>query len=299
MWDFDTTAEETLTWTETATPIDGTVFDVTTTANGPAAVGDGGTVVGRASDGSWGVVVANGPAARGEPLYAVAATDDGRRVWFSGSGGAVGYCDLESGDRVDHSRPDGMDVTFHALAVAGARGSEKLLLADGNGVVLPGTVDGDRLDWDRRTTPADGTAITALAADGGGYGYGVDGNGTVWKTTESGWARIGIDDAENSLYAAAAGQSTLIVGGGNGRLYERGESNDWTPHSVGDGAVECLDVRGRTHMAGGESGLLRIRSGETWREPEWTGPQTIHGVLAGSPSVAVGENGLVLVGTEQ
>jgi hypothetical protein len=296
MWEFESGPDDRLAWTATSTPLEGTVYDVTGAANGPCAVGEGGTVVGRASDGTWGVVVPDGPAARGETLPAVTATDDGRRVWFAGSGGAVGYYDLSNGTRVDHSGPDGMDVTFHALAVVGARGSEKLLLADGNGVVLPGTVAGDELDWDRRTTPADGTAITALAADGDGIGYGVDGNANVWMTTPDGWERIGLTDVDHSLYAATAGESTLVVGGGNGRLYERTEADQWVPYSVGDDAVECLDLTGRERLAGGESGLLRVWDGERWHETDWNGTETIHGVLAGSPHIAVGQNGLVLEG---
>ncbi|WP_254763773.1 hypothetical protein [Natrinema marinum] len=299
MWNFEDGADEPLAWTTADAPVSGTVYDVTETANGPCAVGDGGTVLGRAGDGTWGVIVSDGPGARGETLRAVAATDDGRRIWVSGTGGAVGYYDLERGDRVDCSQPDGIDVTFHALTVSGARGSEKLLLADGNGVVLPGTVDGENPTWDRRTTPADGTAITALAADEAGYGYGVDGNGTVWQTTPAGWERIGIADAEDSLYAAVASGSTLVVGGGNGRLYDRNEAGGWTPHSLGDAGIECLDADGATRLAGGEGGLLRVRENETWHETDWDGDATVHGVLAGPPHIAVGENGLVLESTDE
>ncbi|QLG47454.1 hypothetical protein [Natrinema halophilum] len=299
MWNFETSADAPLTWTVSETPIDGTAYDVTETANGACAVGDGGTIVGRTCDGSWGVVVPDGPAARDESLHAVAATDGGRRVWFCGSGGAVGHYDLTSGKRVDHSRPDGMDVTFHALAVSGAYGAEKLLLADGNGVVLPGIVDGEKLEWNARTNPADGTAVSALAADGDGRGYGVDDNANVWMTTESGWERIGLADAEHSLYAAAATEETLVVGGGNGRLYERDGTGAWTPHSVDDAAIECLDLNGRLQLVGGESGLLRYRERDTWHETDWDEPTTIHGVHVGSPSVAVGENGLVLEGTAE
>ncbi|WP_408958871.1 hypothetical protein [Natrinema sp. 74] len=297
MWNFESGTDDPLAWTASDAPIEGTVYAVTETANGPCAVGDGGTVLGRAGDGSWGVIVSDGPGAQGETLRAVAATDDGRRIWVSGTGGAMGYYDLERGHRVDCSRPDGMDVTFHALAVAGARGSEKLLLADGNGVVLPGTVDGERPAWDRRTVPADGTAITALAADESGCGYGVDGDGTVWQTTPSGWERIGIADAEGSLSAVAASGSTLVVGGGNGRFYDRTEGDGWTPYSAGDAGIECLDADGTTRLVGGESGLLRVRTRDAWRETDWNGEATIHGVLAGSPHVAVGENGLVLEST--
>ncbi|MDS0477645.1 hypothetical protein [Natrinema sp. 1APR25-10V2] len=299
MWNFEDDGDEPLVWTAVDAPAEGTVYDVIGTANGPCAVGDGGTVVGRAADGSWGIIVPDGPGARGETLRAVAATDDGRRIWFCGTGGAVGYFDLESGRRVDCSRPDGMDVTFHALAVSDDRASEKLLLADGNGVALPGTVDGENPAWDRRTTPADGTAITALSADESGYGYGVDGNGAVWKTTPSGRDRIGIADAEDSLYAAAASASTLVVGGGNGRFYERDETGGWTPHSLGDAGIECLDVDGSTRLVGREGGLLRVRERGTRRETDWDGTATVHGVLAGSPHVAVCENGLVLESTAE
>lgn len=299
MWDFDSGDGDSDTWTAVSTPVNDTLYDVVGTANGPCAVGAGGTVVGRTPDGSWGVVVENGPAARSETLYAVDTTDGGQRVWFTGSGGAVGYYDLASNRRFDRSQPEGMNVTFHALTVSGVRGSEKLLLADGNGVVLPGVQKSDGIDWGLQTKPADGNAITALASDDDEYGYGVDGNANVWQTTGEGWEHIGIDGAKSSLYAAAADGSIVTVGGGNGCVYERVDGGEWTPYSVGEKAIECLVIDRETRLAGGESGLLSYRERDTWRDAGWDGTATLHGILVGSPSVAVGGNGVVLERTDK
>ena len=79
MWRFDPEMDPG-TWKAVDSPASATLYDVVRTAYGPCAVGKRGRVLGRSSDGDWGVVVENGPSARGETLYCAAATDDGAAV---------------------------------------------------------------------------------------------------------------------------------------------------------------------------------------------------------------------------
>ncbi|RBI61022.1 hypothetical protein DMJ13_14905 [halophilic archaeon] len=295
MWQFESETSV-RTWRPVDVPASGTLYDVTDTAAGPCAVGDAGTAVGRASDGTWGVVLDDGPAGRGETLRAVAATDDGERVWFAGSNGALGYYDSATGDRGNCSAPVGVENTFRALAVAGSRGNERVLVADGSGNMLVGNGAGTAVEWDRWSAP--GGAPTALATDAGETWYAVDGSGGAWMTTDDEWERVGVEPASGSLYAVCVAESPW-VGGDNGRVFEStrtglkpGRSASWTPFSLGDGAVRALDASGNRLLAGGESGGLFVRNGD-WTALDWGGSATIHGVLAGV-GVAVGANATVL-----
>lgn len=296
-WSFDSEAE-TGTWETVKSPVDVTLRAVTSTANGPCAVGNKGYVIGRSETEGWGVVIEDGPAAAKNSLYTVASTDDGKRVWFGGGNGAFGYYDLEKHERRDYSEPKGMDATITSLTVSGKRGSEKLLLADDSGNVLPGEMksDGVTIDWAYVSQPAGDSALNALCSSQQGVGYGVDSNANVWQTTsDEGWERVGIDDASNSFYAAAADGGRILVGGGNGRVYVTPDFKTWTPFNVGNFTVETLDVDGDEMIAAGGSGNIVYRMGESdWQNVEWGQSKTILGVVLGQPSVGVGKGGTIV-----
>jgi hypothetical protein len=319
MWRFDPEMDPG-TWKAVDSPASATLYDVVRTAYGPCAVGKRGRVLGRSSDGEWGVVVENGPSARGETLYCAAATDDGERVWFGGANGALGYYDLEARTRADFSEPVGVGNAFHAIAVAGERGTEKLLVADGSGYSLPGDIESGTPDWDDRRKPAGGTALTGVGSDREGIGYAVDSNANVWRTTAEGWRRTGVAGAQNSLYAVTASTDRVVVGGGNGRVYERrlaeetasdrGDPRPWTPYTLGSFTVEALTQRDGRLLAAGSNGSICVRRvGRDWTPVEWSGSKTLLGVALGGteengsdgagsrvagPSVAVGKNGTIV-----
>jgi hypothetical protein len=304
MWRFDPEMQ-TGTWKTVSSPVSVTLHDAVHSANGPVAVGKGGRVVARASDGTWGVIVENGPSARGETLYCADVTDDGKRVWFAGANGALGYYDLPEHARTDCSAPRGVGNAFHGVAVSGARGTEKVLVADGSGNALPGEVTDGEPTWDDPTSASGGAALSALSADGDGIGYAVDSNSNAWRTTASGWQRIGVADAQNSFYAVTATADVVVVGGGNGRVYEweRPAETDaggtdpvaWTPFTLGSFTVQGLDGDGTELLAGGGSGNLYYRKGERdWTPVGWSGSKSLRGVAVGDPNLAVGKSGTIV-----
>lgn len=294
MWEF-TQRRQRRPWQRVDTPVAVSLHDVAVTADGPCAVGNGGSVVARAADGTWGVVVENGPSARGRALRGVDVTDDGKRLWFAGASGAIGAYDLESGTRLDRSKPRGLSKNFGAFAVAGSRGSEKLLVADGSGHVLAAEARETHLDWEPPTRPSGDTAIAALDATPDDVGYAVDSNANVYRTTATeGWSRVGVDGAGNSFYAVAASADTVVVGGGNGRVYATPTgSGSWTPSALGDFTVRALAATGGHTVAAGTGGTICSQAG-TWHCANWGGSATINGLALGPVDVAVGNNGLLL-----
>lgn len=294
MWEFSGT-RRTEQWSAVDVPASVSFHDVTDTANGPVAVGDTGTIIGRAAGGSWGVLVPDGPSATGEALSAVAATADGERIWFAGANGALGSFEVRAGRRRDHSEPDGVTTALSSLAVSGPRGSEKLLVADDDGAVYTAEASGSSLDWGREYRPAGDTALTDVAATPDGVGYAVDSNADVWKTTaEVGWTAVGVDDAQNSFYAVAAGPNAVLAGGGNGRLYRSTDgAGSWTPFSLGSFAVKTVDVAAERAVAAGTNGTLVTRVRD-WANDGWKGSKTVNGVLLGDVDVAVCNDGVVL-----
>jgi hypothetical protein len=309
MWRFDPEMDPG-TWEAVASPVSVTLHDVVRTAYGPCAVGKRGRVLGRSADGEWGVVVEDGPGATGETLYCAAATDDGERVWFGGANGALGCYDLRDHSRSDLSEPMGVGNALHGIAVAGERGAEKVLVSDGSGYTLPGAVTSGSPDWEERRKPAGGTTLADVGSDRTGVAYGVDSGGAVWQTTAEGWRRIGVEDAQNSFYAVSASTEAVVVGGGNGRVFElrpppdpqrgRRDARRWTPFTLGSFTVKALAQRGDRLLAAGTNGTLLVRLvGRDWTNVEWPGSKTLLGVAVGAssddpPGVAVGANGTIV-----
>lgn len=283
-------------WASVTTPVSITLRDATHTANGPCVVGNSGYVLGRATDGTWGVLVEHGPQAQNNALHGVDATDDGKRVWFVGSSGSIGYYDLEESGRRNFSEPEGVTGTFEAVTVSGKRGSEKVLVADGSGNVIPGVVDDDTVgwQWERRTG---GGAMTALASNEAGVGFGVDSSGDVYKTTkDQGWKQIGLRDASTSLYAVAASDNRLIVGGGNGRIYEL-EDGAWTPYLLDSFTVHDISLAPDDSLAvaAGGSGDVFVRRGRgDWTRAQVDADSGIRGCAVSTPAVAVGSSGVIV-----
>lgn len=282
-------------WRPVDVPASVSLHDVTNAVAGPVAVGNTGTVLGRSADGSWDLLVSDGPSARGEALHATASTDDGERIWFAGANGALGSYDVDEARRRDHSEPDGITDALPNLAVAGNRGSEKLLVADDNGAVYTADVDGRTLDWGREYRPAGDSELTDLAASPGGVGHAVDTDGTVWQTTaDDGWAAIGVEAAENSFYAVAASGDAVLAGGGNGRLYRSGDGGDsWTPHSLGSFTIEAVDATSERALGAGTDGAIVTRA-DDWNADGWDGSKTVNGAVLGRVDVAVCDDGVVL-----
>ncbi|MFC7166476.1 sialidase family protein [Halospeciosus flavus] len=281
-------------------PIQSTIYDVAQTSEGPYAIGDGGTLIAnRDSDEQWNVVFNDGPATRDNRLTSLAVTDDGKRLWFCGSSGALGCYDVKERRKYDYSYPREMTSTWEGLTVAGPAGSEKILIANGSGEVLPVSIDGFDVDWGVVSKPGSGATITALASTSEGIGYAIDQSGNAYRTTrEEGWEDIGIVNAQVRFFDIYAGPNGRVyVAAGDGRLYRYDDSyHSWTPIGVANDALRAVDLLKGQLVVVGDSGTVyqRQMSGHRWEKIHTPTSATIYDLALGYPDIAVGKSGTIM-----
>ncbi|SEQ49450.1 WD40/YVTN/BNR-like repeat-containing protein [Natrinema salaciae] len=298
MWELGPDADEP-EWRAVETPFSADLFEVVNTVAGPYAIGDGGVIVADRGDG-WDVIVDDGPNVRDNQLRGLDVTDDGRRIWFAGSSGAIGCYDVETRRKFDYSYPKEKTSTWEGLAVSGEAGDEKVLIANGSGELLPVTIHGFDADWGVASKPNQkGSKVAGLAASPNGYGYAVDTSGNAFKTTpDDGWEDIGIVNSQVKFYDIWAGEDERVyVAAGDGRLYRYDDSyRNWTPIGVGEKSLRAFDKYGAQLVALGDAGALyqRIDGGERWEKRHTPTESVLNDVALGDPDVAVGKNGLVI-----
>ncbi|WP_435175269.1 hypothetical protein [Halorussus sp. AFM4] len=303
MWELGPDADDP-EWHSVEVPFEKTLYEVVSTAEGPYAIGAGGTLLANRHDGTqspdWEVVLDDGPKTRDNQLRGLDVTDDGKRIWFAGSSGALGCYDVVERRKYDYSSPKEMTSTWEGLAVAGGRGSEKVLVANGSGEILPFSVDGFDENWGVVHKPNHkGSKVAALAAGPDGYGYAVDTSGNAFRTTaEEGWEQIGIVNAQVKFYDIFAGRNGRVyVAAGDGRIYRYDDSyRAWTPIGVTDGtALRAFDVRGEQMVVLGNDGSIYQRDDEQrWQQVHSGTSNDLLDLSLGKPDVAVGKSGTVL-----
>ncbi|QLH81953.1 WD40/YVTN/BNR-like repeat-containing protein [Halosimplex pelagicum] len=297
MWELGPDADEP-EWRTVESPFEKTIFAVVETAEGPYAIGDGGTLLADRG-GGWEVVLDDGPRTRDNQLRGMDVTSDGKRVWFAGSSGALGCYDVETRRKYDYSNPNEMTSTWEGLAVAGPAGSEKVLVANGSGEVLPFSVDGFDEDWEAVSKPASkGSNIAALAASPDGVGYAVDTSGNAFRTTATdGWEDIGIVNAQVKFYDIYAGrEGRVYVAAGDGRIYRYDDSyHSWTPIGVAEKSLRAFDIHGDQMVVIGHGGTIYERDGSSrWRKLTSPVGVQLYDVALGDPDIIVGNSGTIL-----
>lgn len=299
MWELGPEGDEP-EWQAVETPFSTDLFEVVSTTKGPYAVGDGGVLAANRGDG-WEIVTDAGPNASQNQLRSLAVTDDGKRLWFVGSSGALGCYDVETNRKSDYSFPREKTSTWESIAVSGAAGSEKVLTGNGSGEILPFTIDGFDVNWNTVSKPdKQGATMTDLTAGAKGYGYGIDTSGNVFKTAEDdGWKKIGINNAQEKFYGIWGGQQGRIyVAAGQGRLYRYDDSyQKWTPIQITEqGALRAFDMYDNQMAVLGDGGLMHQRTdgGERWEEVTTPIEETLNDLVLNEPDIAVGTSGTVL-----
>ncbi|EMA52950.1 hypothetical protein [Halococcus thailandensis] len=288
-------------WSTADSPTGKTLNDVVQTSEGPYAVGSGGLVLARRTDG-WETVLSKGPTVEGEPLNGAGVTDDGEHVWFAGGSGVIGQYNVVEEQLTDYSAPGGKTSTWEDLAVTGASGSETVHLVNGSGEVLSGTKNGSGgMDWGEAQKPGSGSSMKGIDFASSSVGHVSNTSTKVYETTDNGgsYQEIGIDGPGGNLYGVASvSKSDVNVAAGSGKIYQY-DGSEWTPHSVGENTIYGIDRDGASGLAVGSGGRVYDRENPgTWTEMETSTTKKLQGVAldtaGGYPDVAVGANGTII-----
>lgn len=296
MEEVDDTAEAS-EWSVAETSTAKALRDVVQTADGPYAVGADGHVL-RRSDEGWELRIDAGPARRHNTLTAADATDDGKRVWFAGSSGALDVYDMETGRKYDYSAPEERTSTWESIAVTGERGDEQLRVANGSGEVFPVTLDEDGCPhYGEVTKPGSGSTLPAVEF-GGDATYAINTSGNVFTETDDGWKTIGIENAQVNFSNLYAAEETLVAGG-DGLVYRYDRPcENWTPVNAGSVLLYDIDQTDDKAIAAGTSGrIYRRDSGDGWTEVSTPTEVDLRAVALGETDVAVGAGALCMIRT--
>jgi len=274
-------------------PTASTLYDVESTSAGAFAVGSSGVVLERTATG-WEKLLDGGPTGNGNDIYGADVTDDGKRLWFVGSSGAIGEYDVEAGVLNDHSAP--MDVTnnFNDVSVTGEAGEANVYVAGDSGKMYFSYENGETGSWDY-TTPGSGAAIEAVDFFDDRSGHIVDGNTSVFYTRDGGtWDKLGVADANYNFYGVDSdGFDDVWVSGGGGTVYHWNGSA-WVRSDTGDATLRDVEVADGSGATVGGGGKFYAYDGSEWAAQSTPTGQNLKAVLRGDTTIAVGAGGTIL-----
>jgi hypothetical protein len=282
------------TWTAVESPTGNTLHDVEYTAAGAYTVGGAGVVLERTPKG-WRKVLDGGPTGNGNNLYGADVTDDGKRLWFVGSSGAIGEYDVVTGSLNDHSAP--MDVTnnFNDVSVTGEAGSANVYVAGDSGKLYYSFENGETGSWED-VTPASGSAINAVDFFDDRSGHIVDGNQTVLYTKDGvTWDTLGIENANYNFYGVDSdGFDDVWVSGGGGSIY-RWNGSEWRRADNGDAGLRDVEVESGEGLTVGGGGKVFDRdAGVGWDAEQTPTGANLKAVVRGDVDIAVGAGGTIV-----
>lgn len=289
---------ESTSWQLVASPVDVTLWDVASSARNDFAVGGGGVVVERTEEG-WKKVVGDGPTSNGNSLYGADVTDDGERLWFVGSSGAIGEYDVETGTLVNHSAPNDATNNFRDVAVTGPADDANVYVAGDSGNVFYSFRNGASGTWNY-VSPGQGAAIKAIDFYDARKGHLVNGNGKVFHTTDgSSWTKTGIADSNGSFYGidSDAADDVWVVGG-SGTVYHYEPDAEgklkWFKETIGELGLRDVEMTDGDGYAVGNSGAVFDRANGSWSKDTTPNSQGLKAVIDQSNNdIAVGASGTI------
>ena len=282
-------------WTAVESPSGNALYDVTHTRVGAYAVGGGGLVLARTANG-WSKALDGGPTGNGNSLFGADVTDDGKRLWFVGSSGAIGEYDVESGVLVDRSAPNDVTNNFNDVAVTGRADEAEVYVAGDSGAIYYSFENGETGSWNN-VTPGSGSNINAIDFHGDGKGHAVDGNQTVFSTGDGvTWDKLGIEDADYNFYGVDSdGADDVRVAGGGSSIYDW-NGGEWTRADTGDADLRDVTVTDddSAGLAVGGGGAAFERADGKWRATTTPTGANLKAIVRGSTDIAVGASGTIL-----
>jgi len=290
------TAAGTTGWRTAETPVETILHDVEYTVNDPYAVGGGGVVIRRTSDG-WTKVLDGGPTGNGNTLRGSDTTDDREQLWFVGDSGAIGEYDVTTGNLNDYSAPNDVTNNFNGVAVTGVAGEANVYIAGDSGKMYYSFDNGETFD---EVTPGSGSNVNAVDFYGERSGHIVDGNQTVFYTNDgASWDKLGIADANSNFYGVDSdGADDVTVSAGNGVVWNW-NGGQWRREDTGDATLRDIEVEGTPGLTVGGGGKVFRRDGTGWQSEATPTGENLKAVLRGADSgypydIATGASGTVI-----
>ncbi|WP_276281773.1 WD40/YVTN/BNR-like repeat-containing protein [Halorussus caseinilyticus] len=282
-------------WASASSPVQTTLHDVEYADTGAYAVGGGGDVVERTSNG-WQKILDGGASGGGNDLLGSDVTDDGERLWFVGKSGEVGEYDVSTGSLTDRSNPLDSGNNFSDVAVTGNAGSANVFATDQSGKIFYNFDNGTAGKW-HSVTPGSGAALPAIDFFDLKDGHAIDTNQKVFETTDgASWQAIGNNDAGVTFYGVDSdGFDDVWVCGGNGTVFHYDGAN-WTPTGLGNPALRDIEVTtddGDGYAVGDGGAVFDLTSG-TWSQDDTPTGANLKGVVRGSTDIAVGAGGTII-----
>lgn len=294
------TPRESPAWQTVTPPARNTLYGVTVFDSGAVAVGEGGVVFGRPNGENWQPVIERGPAGKSRNLTAVAATDDGARVWFAGNSGAVGTYDVAAAVKRDFSEVDGIDADWQDIVVTGEANEETVYLATDEGAVLRLAVEDRSLgigEFVRPPTLASGLAGIETRADGRLVVLSMGGRFFSTRNRDQ-WTTVELQPDEFTDIAAADGAVYMLRAAGEGYRYEDGQLVSFP---FGQPSLLSADAAAGRVVAVGTGGGVYRRAPDGWVNVTTDNDRTLYDVSTVGPGpdgdardVAVGAAGTIL-----
>jgi len=285
-------------WIDVESPTRKGLTDATMTTDGPYAVGESGLLLTRSGE-AWTTVVENGPDDSNNGLSGVDVTDDGKMIWLCGSSGALGRYDVVAGEMTDFTAPRQKTSSWADVAVDGSSGSERVVVVNGSGELLPGRWNGQRMDWGEVSKPTGGESAAAVDT-ASGVVYVTDTGGGVYRHDEKsddGWTAAGIRGVDASLRDVAAVDGDLIdVAADDGSIYVYNGYN-WLQLRAGEHPLHGVDRDRHRGLAVGNNGSAHAIQENNWQTESTPTTKTLQGCALGNAShsdVAVGNDGTIL-----
>ena len=287
-------------WKVVETGVDVSLFNVCFTIAGPIAVGaDGKVLHRRPSSGEWRVIIEAGPSVTFNNIHDVDVTDDGERFWFVGDSGIIGAFDVRRGRKYDFSAPMEKTSTWESIAVAGPKGDERVIYANGSGELLDAEMDAHGFpDWGEVTKPGRGSTMPGVDFDTDGTAYAADTTGKAYQLAGGGeWAEIGVRNAEVNFHDIDCDDGHLLIAGDDGIVYRFDRfAENWTPIRAGDGTIYSIDqFEGRRAAATADGRMYEPEMMVGWSERPTEVAEDLYGVAIGPEyDIAVGAAGTVV-----
>ena len=286
-------------WRTEETPTDGTLYDVAYAGGDAAndgsvyAVGQEGVIIERTEEG-WEKVLDGGATGDGRDLLSADVTDDGERLWFAGSSGAIGEYDVATGSVDDHGEPEDNTNNFIDLAVTGESGEANVYAADGSGGISYSFDNGQSGKWNS-VGVGQGNGFPGIDFYDVRSGHVVNTNASVFETDDgTTYNRIGVPNANNSLYGIDSDGSDDVWAVGGGGTVQR-YNGAWRRTNLGNLTLRDIEIEDESGYTIGESGRVFEYAGGSWNENTTDTGQNLKGIVLGSPNVAVGASGIAIV----